>query len=125
MTERASIFEAEDEPDVSTFKPAARSRRPDPAVIEAVRETAEQKGFASREATRAKPAAATPAPVATALPQEARLRRRRTGRDKQINIKTSDQAVEQLYALADANGWGLGETFEHALEALAAKLAVQ
>jgi hypothetical protein len=125
MTERASIFEPEDEIDVSTFKPAAGSRRQDPAVLDAVRETAERKGFSSREAPAAKPttsaAAIGPAPVA----QEARLRRRRTGRDRQINIKTSDQAVEQLYALADANAWGLGETFEHALEALAAKQGAQ
>ncbi|WP_158912739.1 stability/partitioning determinant [Caulobacter sp. S45] len=121
MTERASIFsDDEDDLDVAGFKPAAAPRPRDPQAVAAVRQTAESRGFVSREAA---PAAA-PRPVAIAAPaaepiaQEARLRRRRTGRDKQLNVKVTDACLNQFYALADANGWGLGETFERALAAL-------
>ena len=124
MTERASIFEAEDDDlDVADFRPAAAPRPRDPRSVAAVRQTAESRGFVSREATpHPAVAAVTPSPVET-IPQEARLRRRRTGRDKQLNIKTTDDCVAQMYAIADARGWGLGETLEHAIAALEAQLA--
>lgn len=127
MSGRASIFDDEEEDlDVSGFQPAAAPRPRDPQTVAAVRQTAEAKGFVSREAL-APPAAASLQPslapsVAQPIPQEARLRRRRTGRDKQLNLKVTEASLNQFYAIADARGWGLGEAFEHALAALAAEL---
>jgi hypothetical protein len=126
MTERASIFDQEDDDvDVAGFKAAAAPRPRDPQAVAAVRQTAESKGFVSREAS---PAPALRAPVqpspasAEPMPQEARLRRRRTGRDKQLNIKTTDDCLARMYAIADAHGWGLGETLEQAIAALEVQL---
>jgi hypothetical protein len=41
----------------------------------------------------------------------------------QLNIKARAQAVDEFYAIADRTGWVLGETFEHAIEALKRELA--
>jgi hypothetical protein len=127
MTERASIFDQEDDDvDVAGFKPVAAPRPRDPQAVSAVRQTAESRGFVSREAS---PAPTLRAPVQTSpasaapMPQEARLRRRRTGRDKQLNIKTTDDCLARMYAIADAHGWGLGETLEQAIAALEVQLA--
>jgi len=126
MSGRASIFEDEEEDlDVSGFRPAASPRQRDPHEVAVVRQAAEAKGFVSREAL-APPAQPQfpPAPLATPpIPQEARLRRRRTGRDKQLNLKVTEASLSQFYAIADAHGWGLGETFERALAALETELA--
>lgn len=125
MNERASIFDSDDdELDVGDFKPAPAPRPRDPNAIAAVRQTAESKGFVSREAANAPtpPTPKTPTAVAEPIPQEARLRRRRTGRDKQLNVKVTDACLAQFYAIADANQWGLGETFEYALRALETQL---
>jgi hypothetical protein len=127
MSGRATIFEQdEDDVDVGEFKPAASPRARDLETVAAVRQTAESKGFVSREATpiSASPVAQIqPSPPAGPVPQEARLRRRRTGRDRQLNIKTTDECADQLYAIADGNGWGLGETLERAIALLKAQLA--
>lgn len=125
MTERASIFEPDDDDDldVTDFKPAAAPRPRNPDAVAAVRRTAEAKGFASREAAVTSQPPAIPAPVAAEpIPQEARLRRRRTGRDKQLNLKVTEASIARFYALADGNGWVLGETFERAVSALEAEL---
>ena len=45
-------------------------------------------------------------------------RRRRTGRNVQFNIKTTPEAIAAFCQIADANGWGLGETLERATELL-------
>jgi hypothetical protein len=52
--------------------------------------------------------------------QGARANRRRnaTGRNQQINIKTTADAIARFYALADRKGVPLGKVFEDALEAL-------
>ncbi len=124
MSERASIFDAdEDDIDVAGFKPAAAPRPRDPDAVAAVRQTAEAKGFASREATLPAAPKAAAAPAAAEPPaQEARLRRRRTGRDKQLNLKVTDEVLNRFYVIADAKGWVLGEAFEHAVTALEAAL---
>jgi hypothetical protein len=57
----------------------------------------------------AKPTAAKPANV---------QRRRRTGRNVQLNIKARPDVIERFTALADKNGWVFGELLEHALDAL-------
>ena len=45
-------------------------------------------------------------------------RRRRTGRNVQLNIKTRQDTIDAFIAVADAKGWGIGETFEYATELL-------
>ena len=47
-----------------------------------------------------------------------KLRRRRTGRNVQINIKTRQETIDRFHMLADENGWGLGEAFEKAVSFL-------
>lgn len=42
----------------------------------------------------------------------------RTGRSVTFSAKTTQQTVDQFYALAQQHGWKAGETFEKAVEAL-------
>lgn len=76
--------------------------RPAPAMVA---EAAAAAGFVSREP---KPAAG----------QGAAVRRRRTGRVQQFNLKARPETVAAYVALADRMGWGLGETLEHAVRLL-------
>lgn len=69
-----------------------------------VRQAASAAGFQSREA------------AGKAAPQQ--TRRRRTGRNAQFNIKARPETIEAFCRIADANGWGLGETLEHAVALL-------
>jgi hypothetical protein len=48
----------------------------------------------------------------------ANKRRNATGRNQQINIKTTADAIARFYALADRNGVPLGKVFEDGLAAL-------
>ena len=86
--------------DVGNFKPSVKKA---PKINSAI--AAEISGFKSREA-----------PQAQKIKSQ---RRRRTGRSAQINIKTTPQAIQEIYQLADSQGWGLGETFERAISLLA------
>lgn len=107
-TERASIFEDE-ELDLTGFEP--RTMPPRPALArDAIRNVAEQRGFVSREPSRPPQANPDPTPVSR--------RRYTTGRNRQLNMKVTDEALRRFYALADTHGWVLGEAFEHALSAL-------
>ena len=45
-------------------------------------------------------------------------RRYTTGRNRQLNMKVTEEALRRFYALADAQCWVLGEAFEHAVTAL-------
>ena len=45
-------------------------------------------------------------------------RRRRTGRNAQFNLKAKPETIEAFCAIADGQGWGLGETLEHAVALL-------
>ena len=65
-------------------------------------EAAAAAGFKSREA---------PSP-------KGEQRRRRTGRNVQFNIKARAETIEAFCAIADAQGWGLGETLEQAVALL-------
>lgn len=95
--------------DLSDFQPTP-AKRPDKATMA---QAAEKANFKSREP---KPAAA-PTPAA---PTTARAtRRRRTGRSAQLNLKVRPDTIEAFYAIADANGWVLGEAFEKAVDLLA------
>lgn len=75
-----------------------------PAKADTV-QAAQAAGFQSREPQTAKPAPAL-------------QRRRRTGRNVQFNIKTTAETIATFCAIADANGWGLGETLERAVALL-------
>lgn len=73
-------------------------------------EAAAAAGFTSREPV------AAPKPVA-------QQRRRRTGRNAQINIKATPETIAQFYAAVDAIGCGVGEAFEIAVQLLADKVS--
>jgi hypothetical protein len=105
---RASIFDEQADLDLSGFeaKDAQDTRRAEPP--ERVRALAEANNFPSR---------------APARPQPASRRGRRTGRNMQLNIKATQGTVDLFYRLTDSQGWVLGETLEHALEALERELA--
>lgn len=124
--ERASIFGSEDL-DLSEFTAAPRPK----ADKAAIRAAAEQRGFNSREpeaapATKRKAAVTAKAPIATTppaaepLPEDWRPRRRplRTGRNQQFNMKASAESIQRFYRITEEQGWVLGETLEHALDAL-------
>jgi hypothetical protein len=92
--------------DLSDFRPS-RIARPDRAKIE---EAAARTNFKSRESKQSTP------PVL--LEKPASVRRRRTGRSAQLNLKVRPETIAQFYALADAHGWVLGEAFEKAVQLL-------
>jgi hypothetical protein len=108
---RASIFEEPAELDISGFAPKSARDKSAPAPEE-VRAVAEAANFRSREPKPAKPAA---------LPKHL-PRRHRTGRNVQLNLKASQETVDAFYAVADKNGWVLGETLERAIQALQREL---
>jgi hypothetical protein len=45
-------------------------------------------------------------------------RRRRTGRNAQFNLKARPETIAAFCAIADQQGWGLGETLEKAVAIL-------
>jgi hypothetical protein len=105
-SERASVFEEEDL-DISGFAPKAAE--PPAPPLEKIRAVSEGASFRSRE-----PRAVAPPAART----ERERRRFRTGRNVQLNIKARSEAIDAFYAIADREGWVLGEAFEHAVEAL-------
>jgi hypothetical protein len=90
--------------------------RPDSTLA---RQSAEATGFRSREAKPAAPTAPAPASRAGAP------RRRRTGRNAQFNLKARPETIQSFCAVADAQGWGLGETLEHAVALLEREYAAK
>ena len=118
MNERANPFG-----DLGDFTPAQAKPKPDPAVIDQV---AEAHGFPSRkpaappavELTPAPSPASTPEPVPGDTSPARKQRRYTTGRNKQVNIKATDETIQRLYRLADERQVPLGELLEQALDAL-------
>lgn len=95
--------------DLGGFEPTKRQKpAPEP-------QAAAEAGFTRREPTP--PTAKVPEP-----PQKAQ-RRRRTGRNAQINIKAKPETLGQFYAAADEMGIGVGEAFEVAVDLLQKKLS--
>jgi len=115
MSERASIFADPADFDVSSFVPR-KEKRAGGAPPDAVRAVSEASRFQSRE-----PAPAAPEKIAEGSKREPR--RHRTGRNVQLNIKVRAETLESFYALADSQGWVLGETLERAIAALGRELA--
>lgn len=109
--ERASAFEDEGDIDLTGFAPKTGARG---VPADRVKAVAQQAKFRERDVPPS-----TPTVGEGARPP----RRYRTGRNRQINIKASDATIESLYAIADAQGWVLGETLERALAALERELA--
>ena len=108
---RAGLFE--EELDISGFAP-----RP-PARPEQVKAVAEGAGFRSRGP------ASVPSALAGAEPSPAarrEQRRHRTGRNQQLNLKVRAEDAAAFYAIADAEGWVLGDAFARAVAALAREL---
>jgi len=90
--------------------PPPQPRKPKLPKEEAER-IARQQGFAQGAAKES-----TSVSAPTAVPR--RGRRRITGRTHQINVKTTEAAIEQFYRLAEEMRAPLGEVLEQALEAL-------
>ena len=97
--------------DPADWQPAQRVAQPRLAPEE-TRRVAEAAGFHSREVTTARLAPQPGAGPAAATQQQ---RRRRTGRNVQLNLKARPDTIAAFCAVADAQGWGLGETLEHAV----------
>lgn len=97
MNRRTSIgLDEEDAPlDVSEVLP--RPAAPPPAPT-AVRDIAVSHGFQGRSERR---------------PNYSRL----TGRTQQFNVRIRADTKAEIYAIADENRWGLGETVEQLVEA--------
>ena len=113
MTERANPFG-----DLGDFTPAQAKPKPDLAVIDQV---AEANGFPSRKPSAPPAVYSTEVSPPAASVDQAPVRKQRrytTGRNKQINIKATDETIQRLYQLADARGVPLGELLEQALNAL-------
>jgi hypothetical protein len=110
---RASIFENVPDVDLSNFAPKARADKQAPSQ-EQVKAVAEAANFPSRQA--AAPVSAKPSAKRTG-------RVYRTGRNVQINVKVSQETLDAIYAVTDANeGWVLGYTLERAIETLQREL---
>lgn len=106
MSERVNPFG-----DLGDFAPAPSKVKPEHRDV--VEEVAAQHGFPSRQP--AKPATAG---EASESPPRRQQRRYTTGRNKQINIKATDETINRLYRLADERGVPLGGLLEQALDAL-------
>jgi hypothetical protein len=116
-SERAGLFEdeGEDAIDVSGFAPKPKPTTP-PVPPEQVRAVSQARGFRSREPQPVAAAAPAPAPLAATPRREPR--RYRTGRNVQLNIKARSEVIDSFYAIADRQGWVLGQAFEEAVAAL-------
>lgn len=108
--ERADLgfANALDEFNPAEWQPATeRADRQKPEKA-ASRMVAEASGFKSREAPTAERAG-----EGSSAP-----RRRRTGRNAQLNLKARPDTIAAFCAVADQQGWGLGETLEKAVALL-------
>jgi hypothetical protein len=118
MKERADLGFADvlDEFDPAEWSPKparTASVRPEKA---GTRKAAAAAGFRSRE-PRPEPQPDDPHPAPGGA-GERPLRGRRTGRNAQLNLKARPDTITAFCAIADRQGWGLGETLEHAVALL-------
>ena len=104
---RAGVFD--DDLDIGGFAPKP------PARAEQVKALAEEAGFRSRGPLPVPPRAGPPEP-------RREQRRHRTGRNQQLNLKVRAEDAAAFYAIADAEGWVLGDVFARAVAALAQEL---
>ncbi len=112
---RSSVFDAEESDiDLSVFTPKAAPDTTAPPV-EQVKAFAEAVNFPSREA---RPSKVAMTEQAFTPRRQREPRRHRTGRNIQFNCKATQETIDAFYALADQNGWLVGETLERAVAAL-------
>jgi hypothetical protein len=105
--------------DLSGIAPASPAQvRPKPDKA-ATRAAAERMGFTSREPASS-PAIAAPAQPDPAPPRA--QRRHTTGRNRQLNLKVTEDALSRFYTLAERHKLVLGEAFAQAVTALEEKL---
>jgi hypothetical protein len=120
-TERVSPFN--DDFDVSGFAPKKPDEKPS-AKPDQVREVAAATPFRSREP---KPDASAESKSATPLLAPRGQRRHTTGRNVQINIKATADAIARFHTIVDGKvdgrRWIQGEAFERAVAALERELA--
>lgn len=97
-----------------------------PVPAEAIDAIAEKAGFPSRKAGKAAASETATWTAETLVPSPAPApgpvrapRRHTTGRNRQINIKATEETIEELYRIADKMGVPLGAVLERALTALA------
>lgn len=112
---RASIFGDVVDLDLKGFAPKNRvdTKAPSREQVQAVAEAA---NFPSRQAS-----AQTPKSAKKRAP-----RIYRTGRNVQFSAKATQETVDAIYTITDANpGWVLGYTLERAVEALQRELEVE
>lgn len=98
-------LEGFDPSDWQSTSPPVPTRLP----AEDTRKAAEATGFHSREAKLGGAGEGT---------TPTQVRRRRTGRNAQFNLKARPETIAAYCAIADNNGWGLGETLEYAVALL-------
>lgn len=98
---------------------------PKPVPAAAIDEIAEASGFPSRKARTEKGDAekvdANPGTSTESTTRARTPRRRTTGRNRQINIKATEETIDALYRVADDLDLPLGAVLERALEALEEK----
>ena len=101
-TERANPFANIDVFPVFAPKP----RKDNPVAKETIERISEENNFPSRQATRP--------------PKEPKRTRRvyRTGRNRQLSIKATNETVERFYKMADQRKLQLGALLDKALDAL-------
>lgn len=102
MNKRTNLFE---EIDISGFTPKAVPNGPSKDQVRAI---SDQAMFPSRQ-----PATPAAAPVGKRPP-----RIHRTGRNVQLSVKVTQEAVDTFYRISDEQRWILGDTFERAMIAL-------
>jgi hypothetical protein len=117
--ERLSVFGNTDDLDLSTFTPQPKSRKPKPPR-DKVRAVTEAAKFPSREASA--PAAEPVSQPETPEPLKRKPRYHTTGRTAQLNCRVMPATFERIYAIADQQGWLVGQTVEQAVEALVREL---
>ena len=98
--------------DLAEFKPKSEAKPVEKAQIDKL---AEDNNFPSRQAQSPVALASGPA---SAQPNSRRARRYTTGRNRQINIKATQETIDRLYRLADEKNMPLGELLDVALDAL-------
>jgi hypothetical protein len=115
VKERASVFGDAVDLDLKDFVPKKRSDTKAPSR-EQVQAIAEAANFPSRQASPQ-----TPKPSKKRAP-----RIYRTGRNVQFSAKATQETVDAVYTITEANpGWVLGYTLERAVEALQRELELE
>ena len=107
--------------DVSGFMPKKAKTAPTALSVETLKAVSEAAQFPSREPVKKTNSAAK----VIVEPEKREMRRYRTGRNVQLNIKVKSETLDSFYQIADREGWVLGETLERAVAALKEKISAQ